>query len=665
MANYSKKSTPHRRSDMEGDLGSPTIIQELLQAGSEWSQIPDIIKLTFKAVFDVTKVHEDTIKELSKTMNSKASKTELNQKASISDVSKTVAEVATNIESRVTLEELQQLLDTKANKSDLQHYLKPKGSEELSTKSKIELETMKSRLEQIQSDISRTVNSSLKELKESQKTLKESLNKNKDELNTALSKKIEVEDIHNIIESLKMQINSEDIEKLNKSLEEATDRIEEIERLINDNGGYNKQNELAKINDGKRLINIEKEINVLHTNINDEVKKLSELIELKKNDWTKIIDERMNTNSIVATIGELRSTFETELEEVKIQIDNKINKNVKIDQEAIGSLQDEIKKLKESLSNINDEQQTNMKTLKVLATTSRSDKQEEQRELRKELIAFRKEIDLLAQEKCDRKEIQDFKLNVNKELEVRVTLDEIKKALGKIKTETARRLIEITEENKNEIQGFKEIVYTELEKKGNKDLIFAELEKKANTTDMEIFKSRVGNLQAEINKKANANEFDTQSVYVKESIEVLKREITLKSNIKDVCALVDIKADLEDVDKGLEELSNEMATKADTEELKATLAKQMKLTEILCTENCAGRWLWKSGTLKSGCAVPWEIQTINTCPDNFLWEKNKISILTVAAGLYEVSIGFFASKKPKVQFLVNGEPILSPSKVIK
>lgn len=46
--------------------------------------------------------------------------------------------------------------------------------------------------------------------------------------------------------------------------------------------------------------------------------------------------------------------------------------------------------------------------------------------------------------------------------------------------------------------------------------------------------------------------------------------------------------------------------------------------------------------------MPWEVQSVNTCPDNFLWEKEKTSILTVAPGLYEVMFGFFAKKKPTV-----------------
>lgn len=65
------------------------------------------------------------------------------------------------------------------------------------------------------------------------------------------------------------------------------------------------------------------------------------------------------------------------------------------------------------------------------------------------------------------------------------------------------------------------------------------------------------------------------------------------------------------------------------------------------------------GKLKNGSLIPWEIQSINTLPDNFLWEKDKSSILVVAPGLYCIYFGFYSRKKPTVQLLVNGDPVLS------
>ena len=130
--------------------------------------------------------------------------------------------------------------------------------------------------------------------------------------------------------------------------------------------------------------------------------------------------------------------------------------------------------------------------------------------------------------------------------------------------------------------------------------------------------------------------------------------------------------DIDDVNHALTDIHKELDVKANLEGLERLNKEQSSINESLCTENIVARWAWKSGELKSGSMVPWEIQLSNTLPDNFLWEKDKTNVLTVAPGLYEVVIllfmcnniqkvtfGFYARKKPTVQFLVNGEPILS------
>ena len=79
------------------------------------------------------------------------------------------------------------------------------------------------------------------------------------------------------------------------------------------------------------------------------------------------------------------------------------------------------------------------------------------------------------------------------------------------------------------------------------------------------------------------------------------------------------------------------------------------LTESLCAENCLGRWYWKSGELKNDNSIPWEEQNINTCPENFLWEENKTSILTVSPGVYELKWALFSTKhKPVFDVMING-----------
>lgn len=96
------------------------------QAHSEWRDVPDIIKITFKGVYQVLRnqadelIHNEQVRE-----NINAS---LNQKANFADVKKTMLEVVQNIESRASISEVKRLVDERVSKIDLSHMVKDKVS---------------------------------------------------------------------------------------------------------------------------------------------------------------------------------------------------------------------------------------------------------------------------------------------------------------------------------------------------------------------------------------------------------------------------------------------------------------------------------------------------------------------------------------------------------
>ncbi len=106
--------------------------------------------------------------------------------------------------------------------------------------------------------------------------------------------------------------------------------------------------------------------------------------------------------------------------------------------------------------------------------------------------------------------------------------------------------------------------------------------------------------------------------------------------------------DIDDVNKALTEMTEEIGVKTSHREFREALNDQNTINEALCAENCVGRWLWKSGELMNGYAIPWEVQSVNTCPENFIWDEDKTLILTVAPGLYEITFGFYSAKKPTI-----------------
>jgi len=133
-----------------------------------------------------------------------------------------------------------------------------------------------------------------------------------------------------------------------------------------------------------------------------------------------------------------------------------------------------------------------------------------------------------------------------------------------------------------------------------------------------------------------------------------------QTSVADAVATIERKANIDDVNRSLLEVNRELALRPTLTELNRVVGEQSLIMESLCSEHLLGRWIWKSGRIKGEKhAVPWNVQNINTNPENFIWEKDRCAITTVAPGLYEVTFGFFTRKKPSVQLLVNGEPVLS------
>jgi hypothetical protein len=189
------------------------------------------------------------------------------------------------------------------------------------------------------------------------------------------------------------------------------------------------------------------------------------------------------------------------------------------------------------------------------------------------------------------------------------------------------------------------------------------LEMKASQSEVEGLKNTLDRVYKEIDEKADAKDIESHIIFTKNAFEEINKELLLKTNIKDLCQLLDQKASTDDVNSTLNAIQKEIELKPQAIDLKKALQEQSLINEALCAENCVGRWIWKSGELKN-MAVPWEVQSINSCPDNFLWEKQKTSILCAAPGLYELRFGFYSKIMPTVTVHVNGEPILTANQTV-
>jgi hypothetical protein len=153
--------------------------------------------------------------------------------------------------------------------------------------------------------------------------------------------------------------------------------------------------------------------------------------------------------------------------------------------------------------------------------------------------------------------------------------------------------------------------------------------------------------------------------------------VDAKADGKHVAALCDQKVDVADMNAALGKLSeainaNTRAAGLPTSEQAAAneqLSGELQLVhKRLNAELMCGRWIWKSGTTagapaagvaQPGELVPWNIECANANPSMFRWAADAAAVGCEQPGLYEVRVGMFTDKQPRVSVMVNGHCVFT------
>lgn len=118
-----------------------------------------------------------------------------------------------------------------------------------------------------------------------------------------------------------------------------------------------------------------------------------------------------------------------------------------------------------------------------------------------------------------------------------------------------------------------------------------ELKKKLGSEELEEVKILIERLARDLDNRVFKSEYESNSSIIKCTIDEFDKQLLLKSNIKDVCTLLDMKANIDDVNKALSEVHKELDIKPNNEELKIWQSDQALINETLCGENCVARWI--------------------------------------------------------------------------
>mmetsp|Transcript_27001 Transcript_27001/g.45303 ORF Transcript_27001/g.45303 Transcript_27001/m.45303 type:complete len:665 (-) Transcript_27001:189-2183(-) len=601
---------------------SNLVVEDLVSGLSEWRNIQEIVRMTFNALHDVVKSQGEKIKGLEDTLAREADRNRkldmhvqdltagLRLKASVSDVNKSISEMT-------------RVIDTKADATEVAAHLEKKAS-------KIELKSLRSSL--ADSGVVQEIERRLQE-RPNRSELENAIGQVRDDIRTAarsladVKKSVEGKADRAELDGVAMKTDFQTLQSA--VLDTQADEVRVLERALEQKASKSEVNSavaqvLQEFADTSRLVTeLSKEL----TNKADAATVFSQLDKkASKTDLQSVF------KSSIDDINQLVEQHETILESVRSELARKAN----------------AKDVAEAL-----ETKANVSALQE-GLSSRVSKQQVEAALHRK--ANRADVEASLERKADINDVNNVLMRkadieqVSTLLNQKASIGDVDERIRLVIADLHKDISVLATKSEMEAKAGQAVRESRTQARQEVESLQILLDTKASAGEVRALKGDLSGLR-------QALEEVDRKLAEGGPVDVVRREVALKANVQDVLSLLDAKASIEDVNKALEGVNRELETRVRIDEMHQV---QNELRASLVHSNMYARWIWKSGKTKGpGGGVPWNIQVVNTAPENFLWEKDKVNLVTIAPGLYEVTFGFYARRKPTVQMLVNGEPVLS------
>jgi hypothetical protein len=631
---------------------APVVVENLVEDFNEWRNVTEVVRLTFKALSDVVRTQGVALSRLEQQLAAKANIqeviTSLALKANVADVQRSMTEVVRAMEQKATIQDCRLLIAEKASKTELYSAEGRSDSAEELRRALVEIEGELEMLKNqfvSQADLQEVydVCATKAQLTEVEEAVQNKANKqsvasalhrkaDKSEVEGSMDYKAGLEELRNLIDS---KVSFSAYERLSKEVALKAD-ASAVDRLLSTSSTQRQDLELAELRELRlqrsseaaialqidSVISATKaETDRAYSTLHSMLSKKADVRDLDR--ISQLLARKADTENITDVLEDFRKEISQHFNSVAIEVRK----------EALNTTEsDKLRRIEVKVKELDSELKLSGKQLKELGVTL-------QDELNRVSSHF---SDYRANKATDIIEIK-------RRLDLKADCSEIARNVAAAMQEQGGLVRETRRDLGLSIDKLERELMTVIGRKAD----FAEVKQYLDSLEMktaEALSSRqlVKSLQSELDKHIAAT---------KGSFDETFKSVMLKANIKDVCTLLDLKANSDEVSRAFADFSADLEARALSGEMNAFTQEQLLVNEVLCAENCVGRWIWKSGALLGNYAVPWEVQSVNTCPDNFLWEKDKSTLVAVAPGLYQVCWGFFAKRPPTLQLSVNGEPV--------
>jgi chromosome segregation ATPase len=529
-------------------------IEDIISS-NDFSSMNNIFKQCITSIFELLKNHTEQIKKLENTIDQKCDKTELINslviKANNADVMKNFNDITNNLESKVSLDDVNLLINNKIDKintelAEIKNSIENKANKNfvisaLHTKANksdsINISVINKKIEEIENDLNQLILNIKKQFSAFNDVLIE-LDNNK--IDSQVLNKV-TEDINKGINKI-LDNNNEDLKN---------DLNDNINKLKNLDDEYKRVNEQEK----QRLDSLIKTLDTKIENISDKN------IELD----TKLSSLSVN-NKLEEIVNDLISTINKDKLDNNTNINN-LNKSMK-------SLYNEYNVLKNTVNN----------ELSVKPNLS--------------------DLTELLQNKVDYK-----------------TLNSTLYELDKLKEKIEENTIKIDNNNNNNINTNNYNNKRSMTEYSNNSTIFTP-----------ALNKDIDNLKYEISQ--------------------IKDSLIMKVDFKELKDYLKGKVDVNDINKALTMINEDLNSKVDNIKFQKTLKNQNDINKLICNDYIMGKWISTNNEIING-NIKWNIQSVNSSPDNFSWDNNNYFISIRNKGIYQIEFILFIDRKENMNFYPN------------
>ena len=576
----------------------------------------------------------------------------LNNKLDNSELEQIINNINIELEKRPTNEEIIQILNQKVDKKELAYYLESKPSTNDLYNNRKKIEENSRNIELIKDNIHNIIINNTQQ-KNEMDMIKKELNKksNLDDVAEALELKLDNENFVNELNNIKNNIEN-DINIIKKEkLEEIEKKIEEMNKNKNDVNDFKLISDAfqdMKLNLTQRVDDIDNDFDRLIENIKTQFNNTNKLItdlENKKSEkkdldnMNLILSKKLDEDKFNKLISDLKNNIfesmnnfkEDYLTNIKILENKSENKN--------DTIITELNKQNESIQNfINNEKQEISLIINEILNENNLEYNNNFEELNEEIKKLNINLNEKINKKLDEEKFDSYLNNIKKELNSKMSLFDSQKNIQEISLSLDKKMNIL-------ITNIKQEIINNIESLLNEKADISLLNDKISSVDFNVLKDYINTVDFELKQK--------METMFNEYMNIINTNIQNLNN----------KVNIEEYNSTINKIRKELKIKIDNNEFNNAMNNQALINDIICNENQIGRWLWKTGKIKSGFIIPWDTQKINTAPDNYIWEKNNSVINIINGGIYQINLGFYFSnninKKPQVQIIINSENVLN------